>query len=559
MSSGGAILDRQNQIHILEKHEYEKGLRNIFNLLTVRGEYQVIGSGAIEEVAYGSDYDLQEFIKEPDYIRSTAHLLELFRKKFKDAEKDPDVFILDFKCGVDDAGEPIRWDKKSIAKGSKIVDKRKVTFQECLLMKSTIKMDITALVDGIFIEFSDNYYITLKDFNTFTAVAKSHQDILYSLQHESRTKYHHGDYWKASKRIFAYLKSIGKTKNLIKKLITYFNSETGYLSKNRSELDIIALVVDNKFRKPKKEDVVRNLKIVKDDVEKVKKLHVKEDFGFLIDKVCAMPLSKMKPEIEKLSDYLKSVVNADTKQFLDRSPDITHYILNEVAGGKLTREMIEAKSRDRPTNAIHIHPDGIVMTGSKHTSASKVIQTGGSRNSGYIQKLIAEKSDFSISKMKTKPSEWLLEKYPKAKKDLKAELAKKLATASFVPDKKLEEEIKSKEFDLDALRKQYDASYIAKAMKENLTGKRAKYSVGDKPADYFRRYNNLKEELEDLTGRKYPVLESFADIDKRAKKLAKEEAKQDAKKAEEEKKNPKPVTDMFPDGVPKKKKKSQFV
>ena len=167
MSSGGAILDRQNQIHILENHEYEKGLRDIFNLLTVRGEYQVIGSGAIEEVAYGSDYDLQEFVKEPDYIRSTAHLLELFRKKFKDAEKDPDVFILDFKCGVDDEGNAIRWDKKSIAKGFQMVDKRKVTFQECLLMKSTIKMDITALVDGIFIEFSDNYYITLKKFNTF--------------------------------------------------------------------------------------------------------------------------------------------------------------------------------------------------------------------------------------------------------------------------------------------------------------------------------------------------------------------------------------------------------
>ena len=422
MSSGGAILDRQNQIHILEKHEYEKGLRNIFNLLTVRGEYQVIGSGAIEEVKYGSDYDLQEFIKEPDYIRSTAHLLELFRKKFKDAEKDPDVFILDFKCGVDDEGNPIRWDKKSIAKGYQMVDGRKVTFQECLLMKSTIKMDITALVDGVFIEFSDNYYITIKDFNTFTAVAKSHEDILYSLQHEAKVKYHAGDYWKASKRIFAYLKSIGKTKNLIKKLITYFNSETGYLSKNRSELDIIALIVDNKFRKPRKEDVVRNLKIVKDDVAKVKKLPVKEDFGFLIDKVCAMPLNKMKPEIEKLSDYLKSVVNADAKAFLDHNPDITHYILNDVAVG------------------------------------------GSAKSSGFVKRLIAEnnkehpdkeeykdkkkiKSKININKIQ-EPSTWLKTNYPPkarkakkpTKKELKEQLASKLSKASFVPNEDLEED-----------------------------------------------------------------------------------------------------------------------
>ena len=506
MSSGGAILDRQNQIHILENHEYEKGLRDIFNLLTVRGEYQVIGSGAIEEVAYGSDYDLQEFVKEPDYIRSTAHLLELFRKKFKDAEKDPDVFILDFKCGVDDEGNAIRWDKKSIAKGFQMVDKRKVTFQECLLMKSTIKMDITALVDGIFIEFSDNYYITLKNFNTFTAVAQSHQDILYSLQSEAKVKYHHGDYWKASKRIFACLKSIGKTKNLIKKLITYFNTETGKLSKNRSELDIIALVVDNKFRKPRKVDIVRNLKIVKDDVAKITKLHVKEDFGHLVDRVCVMPLNKMKPEIEKLSEYLKSVVNADAKQFLDHNPDITHYILNEVAGG--------------------------------------------SRNSGFIQRFIAEKDkehpDREELKKKPKlkgkldirkigdPSKWLQENHPApkprakkpTKKALKAELATKLSTASFVPNEEFDKEIREKEVKLKELKNHYESLYIAKGITRELTGRsKSKYSLHESPADYARRYNSLKEDLEDLTGKKYAVLESYADMQKQAKKAEKEDAK----------------------------------
>ena len=107
-----------------------------------------------------------------------------------------------------------------------MVNGRKITFQECLLMKSTVKMDITALIDGVFIEFSDNYYITLRDFSTFTAVAKSHEDILYSLQHEASVKYHHGDYWKSMKRIFAYLKSLGKNVRLVKLLVKYFNSET---------------------------------------------------------------------------------------------------------------------------------------------------------------------------------------------------------------------------------------------------------------------------------------------------------------------------------------------
>lgn len=364
MSSGGSIVDPRSELHILERHEYEKGLRQIFNLLTIRGDYQVIGSGAIEEIKYGSDYDLQEFIKEADYRKSTAHLLKMFQEKFRLAEADPNVFILDFKCGVDDEDNAIRWDKNSIKKGFKMVDGRKVTFQECLLMKSTIKMDITALIDGIFIEFSDNYYITLRDFNTFTAVAKSHEDILYSLQHEAEVKYHHGDYWKAMKRIFAYLKSLGGNVKLIKLLVKYFNSTTGLLSKNRSELDIIALIITNKFRKPKLEDVVRNLQLVKQDLAKIHGFKLNE-IEKRIDAISRLPLTKMSKPLEDLIADVKAIVNADAKLFLDKHPELVRFILD----------------------------------------SDKLGTTGGSQSSGYIQRLIAEKK-IDIKKIK-EPSEWL--------------------------------------------------------------------------------------------------------------------------------------------------------
>jgi hypothetical protein len=395
---GGAIVDPRSELSILERHEYEKGLRQIFNLLTIRGDYQVIGSGAIEEIKYGSDYDLQEFVKEGDYQKSTNHLLEMFRKKFAMAEADRDVFILDFKVGVDDEGNPIRWDKKSIKAGYKKVDGRKVTFQECLLMKSTIKMDITALIDGVFIEFSDNYYLTLRDFNTFTAVAKSHEDILYSLQHEAQTKYNHGDYWKASKRIFAFMKSKGGHIPQIKQLVNFFNTDTGRLSKNRSELDIIALVVDNKFRKPKKVDVVRNLRLVEMDIAKLHGYKIK-DLHEKMNAICKITnVVKMKEPIEELSAYLKAEVNKTTKEFLDHHNQITKLIVNPFAIKKIK---------------------------------------GGSKNSGFIQRLIAEKSgkedtrddkrpklkgNIDITKMQVKedppisPSEWLKTHYPAKKK-----------------------------------------------------------------------------------------------------------------------------------------------
>lgn len=404
MSSGGSIIDPRSELHILERHEYEKGLRQIFNLLTIRGDYQVIGSGAIEEILYGSDYDLQEFIKEADYRKSTKHLLEMFQKKYEMAERDPDVFILDFKCGVDDEDEPIRWDKHSIKKGYKMVDGRKITFQECLLMKSTIKMDITALIDGIFIEFSDNYYITLRDFNTFTAVAKSHDDILYSLQHEAEVKYHHGDYWKAMKRIFAYLKSLGGNVRLVKLLVKYFNSVTGLLSKNRSELDIIALIITNKFRKPKKEDVVRNLQIVRQDLAKIHGFKL-NDIENRIDAISKLPLNKMTKPIEELIADVKAIVNADAKHFLDKHQEIVRFILDSEKLG--TRGGYGG-------GATHTHPDGTIMTGSTHTSKSRIITEGGTQFSGYVQRMIAEKK-VDIRKIK-QPSKWLQEKHPAPKK-----------------------------------------------------------------------------------------------------------------------------------------------
>jgi len=397
MSSGGAILDPRSELHILEHHEYEKGLKDIFNLLTIRGEYQVIGSGAIEEVKYGSDYDLQEFVKEGDYKKSTAHLLELFRKKYRMAEADPDVFILDFKCGVDDEDNPIRWDKKTIKAGYQMVDGRKVTFQECLLMKSTIKMDITALVDGVFIEFSDNYYITIRDFNTFTAVAKSHQDILYSLQHEASVKYHHGDYWKACKRIFAFLKSKGGHVELVHKLVEFFNTETGRLSKNRSELDIIALVVDNKFRKPKKLDVVRNLRLVELDLAQLHEYKL-DKISERIGAICKLPVSKMQKPIEELSDYLKSKVNETAKEFLDKHNQIAKFIIDEkgLKGGSKMSGFIQRFVAEKEG-----HEDKRVERGLKPRDKLK-----GNIN---IKKMREQEEPF------VSPSEWLKEHYPAKK------------------------------------------------------------------------------------------------------------------------------------------------
>jgi hypothetical protein len=162
------------------------------------------------------------------------------------------------------------------------------------------------------------------------------------------------------------MKSKGGYVPKVKQLVRYFNSTTGLLSKNRSELDIIALIITNKFRKPRLEDVVRNLQLVRQELSKIHgfKLNDVEDE---IDRISKMPLTKMTKPLEEVIAKVKGLVNAHAKRFLDKHTDITALILDT---GKLK---------------------------------------GGSAQSGYVQRMIAEKK-VKLSKVKN-PSAWLEENH----------------------------------------------------------------------------------------------------------------------------------------------------
>jgi len=151
-------LDKVSHLHILKDHDdYSSKLRKVFNLMTIQGSYSVIGSGAIEEVKYKGDYDLQSFPKIKDPYKAGSYLLKKFQEKFKTAEENPNLFITDLKMGDDfkKYPEPIRWNKKTIAAGFQMVDGVKVTFEDAVLMKSkSNKIDVVQLIDGVFIELA---------------------------------------------------------------------------------------------------------------------------------------------------------------------------------------------------------------------------------------------------------------------------------------------------------------------------------------------------------------------------------------------------------------------
>jgi hypothetical protein len=350
------------------------------------------------------------------------------------------------------------------------------------------------------------------------------------------------------------MKSKGGHIPQIKQLVNFFNTDTGRLSKNRSELDIIALVVDNQFRKPKKTDVVRNLRIVEQDVAKLHGYRL-TDFHAKINAICKISnVVKMKEPIEELSAYLKAEVNKTTKLFLDAHNQITKLILNPFEIKKIK---------------------------------------GGSKNSGFVQKMIASKQ-VDIRKVKN-PSAWLEEHHgthlaeniqmsiedkdvPASKKKgrpvkhatakekydakllsnkLKRQEKRQKAKADAEPAESAESDrVKYLKEEMKFYRTLYYAGSTAAVISKELTGKSKPFIKGERPMDCYNKYNKLKDELEELTGEKYEVLDTQAELKKKHIKHEKEEAKKDKEREEEAKRNPPPTEEIW---VPPKRKKSRVI
>ncbi len=233
--------------------------KEIIKLLKIR-HAERIGSSSVNEIKYASDIDLQEYIKTSE---SYNDILKIFQLKFKKAYDSHGVYIMDFKCGVSVGNMPIRWNMKTINQGYQYIGNKKVLFTDCLQQESIIKMDVIALVEGIFTEFSENYYFIFPDFNTKPFKGK---DIKPYLLQDYFKYISENNRFKALKRLYSYYKKIEGKKVEKKILIDFFNSPVGLLNQQISSLKIINDVINNTFKPVNILDVKRNIKIISEQV-----------------------------------------------------------------------------------------------------------------------------------------------------------------------------------------------------------------------------------------------------------------------------------------------------
>ena len=297
--------------------DYNDETKQVFDMLTITGDYQIIGSASYKKIKYASDYDLQEFIKEKKGRTILDKIYNAFKDKFISCKEDEDYFITDFKCGLNTDGSPLRWEYKDIMKGYKILDDGyKMKFQDCILIKTMMKLDLIVLVDGIYTEFSENYYFKIgNESNYFNEEQKKEyieMNILKSLDEYLNVD---RNYWKALKRIFSVeMKKTKPSKRLINSMVDFFNGKTGLINKCKNELEIILTVIDNNFRKPDINDIYSNLQIIK---------HWADDAGLKIGPTIEKMMNKkslntLYKAIEKLALKLYIIINKSSLAFLNK-------------------------------------------------------------------------------------------------------------------------------------------------------------------------------------------------------------------------------------------------
>jgi len=294
-------------------NDFNNKLGKIINFISIEGKTTILGSSMLKPIRYNSDYDLSTDIKGEANIKNKIYLR--FKKIFRISKKDKNIFITDFKCGIDNNGDALRWKYNDIMKGFQIVDDITYFFENCLLMKSTIKLDIVYLINGKFNELSDNYYIKIGNKTNFEPITK--KSTIQSLKDDYKELVKEKKFYKALKREFVIILTNNMNEPTPKdtmnerqqELINYFNSDVGILNKGSSDLKILLILLEEQtFRKVSLKNIRENLQIIKQNISYALELNFtnKLNKATLITTPKKTMINIIKSIIERIDNYINN-------------------------------------------------------------------------------------------------------------------------------------------------------------------------------------------------------------------------------------------------------------
>ena len=269
----------------------------MFHLLSISSNYFLIGSANYKNFIYSSDFDLNEKYKAKDTPSVLNKLFENFKDKFIEAKNDPNIFITDFKCGEDEQGEPLRWTYKEMMNGKN----GKYRFTDCLLQKSTMKLDMIVFINGVATEITDNYFLSIEGHKNFDDLSK--KELIQKLIESYNELIDERKFFKTLKRLF----SIQTLENHpSEKLIELFNSDLGRLYKTASDINTVIELLEQTFKTCPLEKIFNNLQIIKCFSSKVTSINI-HFVSTEIDKICKLTSRiKIQNDLEKISNKLNA-------------------------------------------------------------------------------------------------------------------------------------------------------------------------------------------------------------------------------------------------------------
>lgn len=305
----------------MESPDFDK----IIKLLEIKSS-NFIGSFSVKNIKYSSDVDLEEFV-ETDL--SFDNILEKFKIKFLEVRNDKNMYMMDFKCGWY-RGLPVRWDYTALSEGFKMIGDYKFYFITALQMRSIIKMDVVGLVNGIFTEFSNNYYFNFPNEKGRGVIStkpkiptKSDELARDALRHiflqEFQTLYGERRYFKSLKRLYSYYKIYDTkyNKHMLKVLVGFFNSKIGFFNHQLSNLSIIIDLINNKIVELDKFDIINNIQIIRNNFYNTKFKNLLINSKNVKD----MEFDEILNNLKEVSELIFNETNKETMKFMKKNID----------------------------------------------------------------------------------------------------------------------------------------------------------------------------------------------------------------------------------------------
>jgi hypothetical protein len=356
-----------------QKITFSNAINKIFSLISFNGNYNISGSGNLRSILYPSDYDLIErVIKHETREKALNEIVKHFQNKFLMIKKNPKIFLIDFKCGLDELmyfdkfndlksyhiylkkmyseqlitkneylqmsklTNPIdikeatrkhyilRWTEDEIIKGYKIVSKnRKILLINCIMDNTVIKLDIIAhLAFSQFVDVSEIYIFKVNNQYNFIHTQKQ---IFQNVKQDAIQYLKEKNAYKALKRIFS-LNKFNSNNQVLVRLVELFNSNVGLVNKIKNDFEIYKMVLDHTSH-ISIDEIKYGVQNSKQMLGNVYQFGINDIFFSEINSISKMnDKNKIIHEMDKIIDKLKLIVQKYTIIWLKKNQDILNIL-----------------------------------------------------------------------------------------------------------------------------------------------------------------------------------------------------------------------------------------